>query len=146
MTIRPFRGRSATAPASVAAALEDIFGESITHVRVIEHSRYARLHLGARATTRRGRIYLADSAASFWQDPELLLHEYFHVLRQWQVGRLTVMRYLIESARRGYWLNVYEIEARAFAAEHVNRLRHLLAARGISTARDSRRGTPSTRR
>lgn len=125
-------------PASIAAALENIFGEPVTHVRVIEHSLYARLHLGARATTRRGRIYLAGSAASFWRDPDLLLHEYFHVLRQWQVGRLTIVRYLVECARHGYWLNKYEIEARAFAAAHVSRLRPRLSA-----ARDSLRETPS---
>jgi hypothetical protein len=123
----PLSGRSVILPTSIATALENIFGEPVTHIRVIEFSRYARLHLGARATTRRGRIYLADSAASFWRDPELLLHEYFHVLRQWQPRRLTVMRYLIECARRGYWLNTYEIEARAFAAAHAARLRRLLA-------------------
>lgn len=126
-TCRRSRGSVVEVPVPIAVALETIFDEPVTHVRVIEHSLYARLHLGARATTRRGRIYLADSAASFWRDPELLLHEYFHVVRQWQTGRLTVLRYLIESARRGYWLNAYEIEARAFAAANVLRLRGLLA-------------------
>jgi hypothetical protein len=123
------RGRIVRIPAALAIALENIFGEPVAHVRVMEHSLYARLHLGALATTRRGRIYLAADAASFWRDPELLLHEYFHVLRQWQPGRLTVIRYLIECARRGYWLNAYEIEARAFAATHAPRLRRLLAQR-----------------
>lgn len=121
------RGRIVTIPAPIAAALESIFGEPVTHVRVIERSRYARLHLGARATTRRGRIYLSGPAERFWRNPELLLHEYFHVLRQWQPRRLTVMRYLIECVRRGYWLNTYEIEARDFAAAHAGRLRRLLA-------------------
>lgn len=129
-------GRSVTIPQPIAAALEDIFCESVTHVRVIEHSRYAQLHLGARATTRRARILLAGSAANFWRDPDLLLHEYFHVLRQWQPRRLTIARYLIECARHGYWWNVYEIEARTFAATHTPRLRKLLAA---SATLDSRR-------
>ena len=129
MKMPRFPGGTVTAPVAIAAALEHIFGEPVTHVRVIENSLYARLHLGARATTRRGRIYLAGSAASFWRDPELLLHEYFHVLRQWQPRRLTVMRYLIECARHGYWLNTYEIEARKFAAAHTVRLRQLLASR-----------------
>jgi hypothetical protein len=95
---------------------------------VIEHSRYAQLHVGARATTRRGRILLAGPAESFWRDPELVLHEYFHVLRQWQPRRLTIVRYLIECARHGYWLNIYEIEAREFAAAHAPRLRRLLTS------------------
>ena len=113
-------------PPPLRAALQEIFGERIDHVRVIEHSLYARMHFGARATTRRNRILLRDSAAAFWRDPDLVLHEYFHVLRQWQPRRLTVWRYLVESLRRGYWLNRFEIEARAFAASHTPRLQELL--------------------
>lgn len=111
-------GHRSTVPASTAAALRDIFGQSVDHIRVIEHSLYARMHIGAAATTRRGRILLRGSAAAFWNDPELMLHEYFHVLRQWQPRRLSIWRYLKEWARNGYWLNCYEIEARAFAAAH----------------------------
>ena len=57
-------------------------------------------------------------AADFWRDSDLVLHEYFHVLRQWQPRRLTIWKYLKESASNGYWQNCYEIEARAFAAAH----------------------------
>ena len=88
-------------PQPLRAALHEIFGEPVDHVRVIEHSLYARLHLGARATTRRNRILLRDSAAAFWCDADLVLHEYFHVLRQWQPRRLTIWRYLVESLQRG---------------------------------------------
>jgi Domain of unknown function (DUF4157) len=119
-------------PEPVRIALHEIFGEPVDHVRVIEHSFYARLHFGARATTRRNRILLRDSAAAFWRDPDLVLHEYFHVLRQWQPRRLTIWRYLVESFRRGYWLNRYEIEARQFAAMHVSKLQKLLARPGLS--------------
>ena len=115
-----------TAPESLRAALQEIFGEPIDHVRVIEHSLYARLHFGARATTRRNRILLRDSAAAFWRDSDLVLHEYVHVLRQWQPRRLTIWRYLVESLQRGYWLNRYEIEARQFAATHAAKLQKLL--------------------
>lgn len=119
-------GRVVTPPPHVVEALREIFGESVEHVRVAEHSTYARCHAGARATTRRNRILLSAGAQEFWQDAELLLHEYFHVLRQWQVGDLTIARYLLESLRRGYWHNRYEIEARAFAARHRVHLRQLL--------------------
>jgi len=108
------------------AALEEIFGERVNHVRVMENSLYARLHFGARATTRRNRILLRDSAAAFWRDPDLVLHEYFHVLRQWQPRRLTIWRYVVESLRRGYWRNRFEIEARQFAAAQGPRLQRLL--------------------
>lgn len=111
-------GHRCCAPPIVADGLREIFGEPVEHVKVIEHSIYARMHLGARATTRRNRILLRGSAEEFWQDPELVLHEYFHVLRQWQPRRLTIWRYLGECLRNGYWRNCYEIEARAFAARH----------------------------
>jgi len=115
-------GHRSSIPTSLAAALREIFGEPVEHIHVIENSLYARMHFGARATTRRGRILLRGSAKDFWNDPDLVLHEYFHVLRQWQPRQLTIWRYLIESARRGYWHNCYEIEARAFSAAHCRAL------------------------
>ena len=122
-------------PAPLLVALREIFGEPVDHVRVIEHSLYARLHFGARATTRRNRILLRDSAAAFWSDPDLVLHEYFHVLRQWQPRRLTIWRYVVESLRRGYWLNRFEIEAREFAKAHTPRLRLALKGRSLAGPR-----------
>lgn len=121
------RARAAPLPAAVAAALEEIFGESVEHVRVIEYSRYARLHGRALATTRRGRIYLRGDAAAFFADPWLLLHEYWHVIGQWQRGTLTVPRYLAECLKRGYWRNRFEVEARAFADARTPALRAALA-------------------
>jgi Domain of unknown function (DUF4157) len=119
-------GRRSTAPPAIAHALERIFGQPIAHVRVIEKSLYASAHLGARATTRRDRILLRDSADRFWEDPELILHEYFHVIEQWQPRRLTLWRYIAEWYRNGYWNNAFEIEARQFAARHRERLRLLI--------------------
>lgn len=127
--------REVSLPAPVRAALEEIFGESVAHVRVIEHSLYARLHLRAIATTRRGRIYLRDGAAAFFANPALLLHEYWHVIGQWQRGTLTVPRYLIECLRRGYSSNRYEVEARAFAAAHTEVLRMALARAAAGAGR-----------
>ena len=114
-------------PEQVVKALEHVFGEPVIAVTVIEHSRYARIHLGMSATTRPSRILLAISGTEFVADPDLLLHEYFHVLRQWGTGRLTRSRYLIESARRGYWANEFEQEAREFAAASIGRYLALLA-------------------
>jgi hypothetical protein len=120
-------GRSVPVPEAVGEALELLFGEPIGHVRVIEHSLFARLHVSNNATTRRRRIYLRGSAADFFKNPSLMLHEYCHVLKQWEPRALTVPRYLLESARRGYWNNRFEIEARAFADAHVERLRAMLS-------------------
>jgi hypothetical protein len=123
-------GKRVQPPAPVAAALESIFGEPILQVLVIERSIYARMHFGATATTRRNRILLRDTAASFWSDPDLMLHEYFHVLRQWQPRRLTLWRYVAEWLRAGYWNSVFEIEARTFAAMHYETLSGLIAQYG----------------
>jgi len=112
------RGREAPVPAAVQQALAAFLGDGVAGVRVIEHSAFARLHGRAIATTRRGRIYLRGSAAAFYADPWLMLHEYAHVVLQWGPGRLTVGRYALECLRRGYWRNRYEVEARAVADAH----------------------------
>jgi len=121
------RSRAVPLPAALGAALAAIFGESVDHVRVIEYSRFARAHWRALATTRRGRIYLRGEASAFFGDPWLLLHEYWHVIGQWQRGTLTVPRYLAECLRHGYWNNRFEVEARAFADTHTAALRAALA-------------------
>jgi hypothetical protein len=119
--------REAAVPQDVRAALERLLGASVAQVRVIEHSRFARLHGRAVATTRKGRIYLRGSAVDFFANPWLMLHEYCHVIRQWQPGSLTATRYLLECLRRGYWDNRFEVEARAFADTHLAQLHALLA-------------------
>jgi hypothetical protein len=132
-------GRRVAPPAPVRRALERIFARdapALEQVRVIEHSLFARLHGRAVATTRRRYIYLRGSAAAFFSDPALMLHEYCHVLRQWEPGSLTTLKYVREWLRRGYWNNRFEIEARDFAREHEARLRQMLRdARASRTPR-----------
>jgi hypothetical protein len=120
------RAREARVPAAVRTALGTILGTPVDHVRVIEHAWRVRLHGRAVATTRRGHIYLRGSAKEFFADPALMLHEYCHVILQWQPRQLTIPRYLLECLRRGYWNNRFEIEARSFAARHVAWLHELL--------------------
>jgi Domain of unknown function (DUF4157) len=109
-------GRRYAIPLKTRVALERVFEAPVDGVIVIENSLYARAHLGMYATTRPNRILLANGGAEFAANPELVLHEYFHVIRQWRPGHLTRWRYLTESARRGYRANRYEQEAREFAA------------------------------
>jgi len=120
-------GNHCIPPKDVQQALEGLFGESVGHVKVIQYSIYVRFHWRAIATTRPNRIYLRGSGKEFFADGPLLLHEYFHVLRQWATGDLTIPRYLLECFRRGYWDNRYEIEAREFTATEIFRYRALLA-------------------
>lgn len=130
-----------------------MFGTDVSQVRIVEYSWFARLHGRMIATTRRRRIYLRGSADAFFRNPEIVLHEFFHVLRQWETRELSVMRYVIEWLRRGYWDNRYEIEAREFAADQLHRFRAMLsrheAAAGVSPeslrARTARQQTPPER-
>jgi hypothetical protein len=121
------RRRVVPLPIEIEAPLAALFGEGVRAVRIIEHSLFARLHAGAVATTRRGCIYLSGSAADFFADPVLMLHEYCHVLLQWQPRRLTHARYVLEWLRRGYWDNRFEVEARDFAQSNLYRFRALLS-------------------
>lgn len=120
-------GRRYVVPLKTRLALERIFEAPVESVIVIENSLYARAHRGMSATTRPNRILLAMSGAEFAANPQLLLHEYFHVVRQWRPGHLTRWRYLIESARRGYRANRFEKEAREFAAAVRERFDQYLA-------------------
>ena len=119
-------GRSIPLPRRIAASLEEIFGESVDQVRIVEHSLFARLHIRAVATTRRRRIYLRGSGTEFFGDPWLMLHEYCHVLKQWEPRLLSTPRYLVECLRRGYWNNRFEVEARAFADSNLFRVQSRL--------------------
>lgn len=119
-------GRRVAVPDHIRHALEKLLGDGVDRVVVVENSLFARMHFKIKATTRRRRIYLVGSGESFFSDPSLMLHEYCHVLKQWEPGHLTVGRYLAEWWRRGYWDNRFEIEAREFASDNLFRFRALL--------------------
>jgi hypothetical protein len=125
-------GRQVALPGSVRTALEAVFGGPVSHVRVTENSLYARMHPYTIATTRRRRIYLRGPAADFFEDPWLLLHEYYHVLRQWESRDLTIARYCLEWLRRGYYNNRFEVEARDFADKHLPGLRAASSQQGFA--------------
>jgi len=111
--------RPANLPGDTRVLLEHIFDTDVAHVRIREHSRHWTFwHPRYRATTRRGQILLRGSVESFLREPALVLEEYYHVLRQWETGRLTRLRYVVEMIRRGYFANRFEVEAKRFAREH----------------------------
>lgn len=120
-------GQTIALPPALRRTLEEVFGADVSQVRIVEHSWFARLHGRMIATTRRRRIYLRGSAASFFANPEIVLHEFFHVMRQWETRELSVLRYVIEWLRRGYWDNRYEIDAREFATDQLHRFRAMLS-------------------
>ncbi|HEY7237150.1 MAG TPA: DUF4157 domain-containing protein [Gemmatimonadaceae bacterium] len=53
-------------------------------------------------------------------DDELLLHEFRHV-QQFESSVTFPVRYLWESARRGYFANRFEVDARDYAARRLRR-------------------------
>jgi hypothetical protein len=126
-------GNYCSPPDDVSQALQDLFGQSVGHIKVVQFSIYVRFHWRAIATTRPNHIYLRGSGKEFFADGPLVLHEYFHVIRQWATGDLTITRYLLECFRRGYWDNRYEIEAREFASAEIFRYRALLSQQRAQT-------------
>lgn len=113
-------------PDHMIIALEDLFCESVDHIQVIEHSRYAALHGRILATTRKELILLNMGGETFSRLPELVLHEYYHVVKQWRNDELTAFKYIIESVKNGYINNKYEVATNRYVQQNIVRFKHLL--------------------
>jgi hypothetical protein len=119
-------------PTELRDALAEVFGATnVDAVGVVAESGRAKLFDaalgllggGLLATTTRNTIHLPGGADSFFADDWLVLHEYYHVLRQWNPGSLTTAGYLLEELRPGP--NRFESEASAFADENLERFMDL---------------------
>ena len=122
------RGGSVRLPEDWALTLGAVFdAEAVRAVEVRERVWWLQPLPWVAAITGPSRIWLRGRADDFFADPELVLHEYYHVMDQWNTRRLSILRYLREWWRVGYWRNRYEVEARAFAARELGRCRRLLA-------------------
>jgi hypothetical protein len=73
------------------------------------------------AETGRDLIRISIPCKDFLDDNYMLLEEYYHVLKQWDTGRLGHLTYLWKS-RHGYDENAFEIEAKSFARDHEEEL------------------------
>lgn len=80
-----------------------------------------------RATTRPNTIIVYGSCRGFFEDPALVLEEYYHVLEQWNRGRLSRIAYSLAYVRYGYD-NPFEREAKAWVAAHLDAFITALAA------------------
>ena len=117
---------SAKATGRIKECLDLIFGQDTGNVNVRRDDLWVRLHGGnIRATTRWNLVLVRGPISRFWADSETVLHEYYHVLRQWNTGRLGRMRYLWAS-RRGYLNNRLETEAMDFAANNLKKFQDCL--------------------
>ena len=69
--------------------LEKILGESVDNVEVKEDKEFVNQHfISSGAVTRPGKIFISMSCdQSFGNDwPDFILHEYYHVVKQWAKG------------------------------------------------------------
>jgi RHS repeat-associated protein len=94
--------------------LESVFGEPVDGFDVLVDPPMVTRHLGEGArgsVTRENTVYTNLGCGGFWSQHSHVLHEYFHVIRQWGRG-MTWLSYLINWRQR-------EREADAFAQDHV---------------------------
>ncbi|WP_164978566.1 RHS repeat-associated core domain-containing protein [Pseudoxanthomonas composti] len=116
----------ARASGGVADCLELIFGQSVAGVNV-RNKTFVKNDF---VTTRRNSIRLPPNLSTdeFFADHELVLHEYYHVLRQWNTGDLTRRGYLAEVSRSGSWAdgNRFEDAANSFAKNQAQALQDCL--------------------
>lgn len=110
-------------PTKIQKCLIEIFGESANDVTIIIDRRKLAWHFWpgiAGATTRRGKIFINFPCGQFWNDPKFVLHEYYHVIQQWGVERMSVWGYLAR-----FWIR--EREARRFAEQNLHRLQQCMS-------------------
>ena len=111
---------------------------------ILENSpfaRIARLVLKSRsvAMVLGGRIHLSGATrAEFLRDPRWVAHEMCHIRQYQELGTAGFLwRYLVESARVGYYQNKYEVEARRLGDQNA----HLYAnGRPVPSPADSHQG------
>jgi hypothetical protein len=112
--------------------LSKIFGFPVQQIKVVDRSAMPHMFTGSRTFTLPGTIVLPGSCTNFWRDPQLVLHEYYHVIDQWGTNRMTLGRYLLEGLRQevgggdGHKDNRFEKEADFFARTHRENLRDCL--------------------
>ncbi|MDO1527225.1 RHS repeat-associated core domain-containing protein [Fulvimonas sp. R45] len=109
----------ASASGAMADCLAQIFGQSVASVN-IRNKMFVRTDF---VTTRKNSIRLPPTLSidEFFADHGLVLHEYYHVLRQWNTGILTRRGYLAEFVRSGSWAegNRFEDAANEFSGRNV---------------------------
>lgn len=112
--------------AKLQKCLEKIFGKPIggidVHNKLFVNNSFI--------TTRRNEIRLPPDfpCDDFFGDPFPVLHEYYHVLDQWNTGDLSRSAYVWEWLKHGSSDgNKYEDAANKFARDHVEDLKKCLA-------------------
>jgi RHS repeat-associated protein len=101
----------------IKKCLEKAFGKPIDKIIIQEKIKPPDYPWGA--TTRKDKIIIYIPCSAFFNDPDTYLEEYYHVIEQWNTGRLSRLKYAIEYAKHGYDKNKYEIEAKDWVKQHL---------------------------
>jgi hypothetical protein len=106
--------------------LDKVLGEDVENVAIKAESWFAKLH--GYATTRRNTIYVNDTCSGFFGNHFTVLEEYYHVLKQWNTGRLgSAAEYVYDNWRDGgYDKNRWEVEAKTFAGNKLEEYKQCL--------------------
>jgi RHS repeat-associated protein len=110
----PF-GQCTPSPA-MKECLEKIFSKPIDGVKIQEKPKKPDYPWAA--TTRRNKIIIFVPCDKFFGWNDVVLEEYFHVIEQWNTGRMNRRNY-IWNDRHGHDKNKFEIEADDFAKKHL---------------------------
>ncbi|MDU0352996.1 RHS repeat-associated core domain-containing protein [Paraglaciecola aquimarina] len=115
-------------PSNLATSVSEVMNVSVSDINGVElyaNSKWANFLNwlnGLRgwrvdATTLTNAIYLPShvSPKSFMNNHNLLLHEYFHVIKQWNTGRMGIGSYLLSPDK-------WENEAKNFARKNQNKI------------------------
>ena len=117
--------------------LTKIFGVPVDDIDVYDYSGLVTALHGGMNTSRRNSIFLVSNCRSFWRSPALVLHEYNHVIDQWNRGRLSEGAYGFESiiqwvnGRDPHDDNKWERAADFFADTHAQSLRECVGCSAL---------------
>lgn len=116
-------------------ALEELFGPTVWDVKWAKNGRAQLLQVLATTDVNQIWGYISpktcpncNSFNNFFGEggynlDHTILEEYFHVVEQWNTGKMTKASYVWESVLNGYDDNKYELEAKGFATDNLANFR-----------------------
>jgi RHS repeat-associated protein len=114
--------------ARMKKCLEKVFNEPIDNISVTIDEPFVHWHFGddengkpiRGATTRPGKIFINFPCDQFWAAPDLVLHEYYHVVQQWGHDGMSIPGYLLTYRKK-------EKDAWDFAKRNLEKFKNCLS-------------------
>jgi uncharacterized protein RhaS with RHS repeats len=110
----PWGLASCECPPAQKNCLELLFKQPVGGVKIVTKGPSKKWD----ATTRKNKIIVYGSCEDFFNNPDTVLEEYHHVLRQWNTGRLSRLKYAIAWIKDGYD-NKWERESKAWVKDNI---------------------------